>query len=55
MIRNRCKHNNCSITTAVQVKKVQVGKDQEKAQSENDSHSKSRGGKHLFFSLAWHL
>ena len=25
--------------------KVQVGKDQEKAQSERDSHSKSRGGK----------
>ena len=26
-------------------KKVQVGKDQEKAQSEKDSHSKTRGGK----------
>ena len=26
-------------------KKVQVGKDQEKAQSEKDSHSKNRGGK----------
>ena len=26
-------------------KKVQVGKDQEKAQSERDSHSKHRGGK----------
>ena len=26
-------------------KKVQVGKDQEKAQSEKDSHSKKRGGK----------
>ena len=25
--------------------KVQVGKDQEKAQSEKDSHSKKRGGK----------
>ena len=25
--------------------KVQVGKDQEKAQSENDSHSKNRDGK----------
>ena len=25
--------------------KEQVGKDQEKAQSENDSHSKNRGGK----------
>ena len=27
------------------VEKVQVGKDQEKAQSERDSHSKNRGGK----------
>ena len=27
------------------LKRVQVGKDQEKAQSENDSHSKHRGGK----------
>ena len=26
------------------LKKVQVGKDQEKAQSEKDSHSKNRGG-----------
>ena len=26
-------------------KKVQVGKDQEKVQSERDSHSKNRGGK----------
>ena len=29
----------------LQFKKVQVGKDQEKAQSERDSHSKNRGGK----------
>ena len=29
----------------VSEKKVQVGKDQEKAQSENDSNSKNRGGK----------
>ena len=27
------------------VRKVQVGKDQEKAQSEKDSHSKNQGGK----------
>ena len=27
------------------MKKVQVGKDQEKAQPERDSHSKNRGGK----------
>ena len=33
-------------------KKAQVGKDQEKAQSEKDSHSKNRGGKKtIFFSL----
>ena len=30
---------------SIKVKKVQVGKDQEKAQSEKDSHSKNRGGK----------
>ena len=29
----------------VSYQKVQVGKDQEKAQSEKDSHSKNRGGK----------
>ena len=29
------------------LKKVQVGKDQEKAQSEKDSHAKNRGGKKL--------
>ena len=29
----------------IEWKKVQVGKDQEKAQSEKDSHSKNRGGK----------
>ena len=27
------------------IKRVQVGKDQEKAQSEKDSHSENRGGK----------
>ena len=32
------------ITTSTS-RKVQVGKDQEKAQSEKDSHSKNRGGK----------
>ena len=32
----------CRVTA---LKKVQVGKDQEKAQSERDSHSKNRGGK----------
>ena len=30
---------------ASQKKKVQVGKDQEKAQSEKDFHSKNQGGK----------
>ena len=29
----------------IAIKRVQVGKDQEKAQSEKDSHSKNRGGK----------
>ena len=31
--------------TIKKYKKVQVGKDQEKAQSEKDSHSKNQGGK----------
>ena len=31
--------------TFSETKKVQVGKDQEKAQSEKDSHSKNQGGK----------
>ena len=30
---------------SLKIKKVQVGKDQEKAQSEKDSHSKNQGGK----------
>ena len=34
-----------SRTKCSPVTKVQVGKDQEKAQSEKDSHSKNRGGK----------
>ena len=39
-------HFILSVGTLIQVnKKVQVGKDQEKAQSEKDSHSKNRGGK----------
>ena len=33
----------CNLTNKHE--KVQVGKDQEKAQSEKDSHSKNRGGK----------
>ena len=33
------------LETVDSIKKVQVGKDQEKAQSEKDSHSKNRGGK----------
>ena len=36
-----------SICLNFERKKVQVGKDQEKAQSEKDSHSKNRGGKHI--------
>ena len=34
-------------------KKVQVGKDQEKAQSEKDSHSKNRGGKKTKLSIRY--
>ena len=33
------------LTDHLKKKKVQVGKDQEKAQSEKDSYSKNRGGK----------
>ena len=36
---------NCDMTGRLMHKKVQVGKDQEKAQLEKDSHSKNRGGK----------
>ena len=37
---------DCNISKFLEIsKKVQVGKDQEKAQSEKDSHSKNRGGK----------
>ena len=35
----------CVPALSLNSKKVQVGKDQEKAQSEKDSHSKNRGGK----------
>ena len=34
-------------------KKVQVGNDQEKAQSEKDSHSKSRGGKKIKLTIRY--
>ena len=37
--------NDIRVATKSYNKKVQVGKDQEKAQSEKDSHSKNRGGK----------
>ena len=33
------------VANHVILKKIQVGKNQEKAQSEKDSHSKNRGGK----------
>ena len=33
-----------SLLTLTYLKKVQVGKDQEKAHSEKDAHSKNRGG-----------
>ena len=35
----------CMILISLFHKKVQVGKDQEKAQSEKDPHSKNQGGK----------
>ena len=38
----------------VSIEKVQVGKDQEKAQSEKDSHSKNRGGKKLTIRYLYH-
>ena len=38
---------NHATLTFNNLKKVQAGKDQEKAQSEKDSHSKNRGGKKL--------
>ena len=44
--RQTLKANNLIRTCTDNVyKKVQVGKDQEKAQSDKDSHSKNRGGK----------
>ena len=42
-VRTRCKTN--FILVILSYKKVQVGKDQEKAQSEKDSHSKTKVGK----------
>ena len=39
------KDNNAFLRLVQNEKKVHVGKDQEKAQSEKDSHSKNRGGK----------
>ena len=38
-------YSNLMVIDFIEHKKVQVGKDQEKAQSEKDSHSKNRGGK----------
>ena len=35
----------CNMLGKLVEKKIQVGKDQENAQSEKDSHSKNRGGK----------
>ena len=44
--KKHIKHKNtCTNKHKYIQKKVQVGKDQEKAQSEKDSHSKNRGGK----------
>ena len=38
-------HGNETDRPVAENRKEQVGKDQEKAQSEKDSHSKNRGGK----------
>ena len=40
-----CYLHYITLNISEEKKKVQAGKDQEKAQSENDSHSKNRGGK----------
>ena len=46
---NSCHGNNAffkmQLSLILYDKKIQVGKDQEKAQSEKESHSKNRGGK----------
>ena len=42
---SRSRSNNVNNNIVPVYRKVQVGKDQEKAQSEKDSHSKNRGGK----------
>ena len=43
---NVWERNGIKLDTKLKIyKKVQVGKDQEKAQSEKDSHSKNQGGK----------
>ena len=44
-ITNKSKKTNPGPNRTSGHQKVQVGKDQEKAQSEKDSHSKNRGGK----------
>ena len=44
-VRGGCKKIIFDLSRSLAPKKVQVGKDQEKAQSEKDSHSKNRGGK----------
>ena len=47
MCRNKSQMNFIDIyfSKGSRLKKVQEGKDQEKAQSEKDSHSKNQGGK----------
>ena len=43
--RSPNEYANLRLDARNRYRKVQVGKDQEKAQSEKDSHSKNRGGK----------
>ena len=42
---SRCVFFSADKKVSLAFEKVQVGNDQEKAQSERDSHSKNRGGK----------
>ena len=44
-MKNSCSYSTLYYLYSTLYKKEQVGKDQEKAQSEKDSHSKNRGGK----------
>ena len=44
-LQQLCEETSLLASSGSLIKKVQVGKDQEKAQSEKDSHPKNRDGK----------